>query len=283
MDYIRHIWTKIDTTLLLTWGGQVLAALLIFFVGRFIARLISKTLTKIMHGRGLDDMLVGFLSSILYAILLIAVVIAALGQLGVTTTPLVAILGAAGLAVGFALQGSLSNFAAGIMLIVFRPFRAGDFVDAGGIMGTIKEVGIFHTILNTPDNRRIIVPNSQVTGGTITNFSAYDTRRIDLLICVDYKDDLRLARNTIDEVLRANQKILKDPEPVILLMELGESSIDFAVRPWVKSADYWVVRGELLEQIKVALESAGCSIPFPQRDVHLHQIEGSIGQSSKAV
>jgi len=263
----------VDTALILSWAWKVVAALLIFVIGRWIARAVVNTLKRVMEKRGLDPMLVGFLGGILNAILLIAVIIAAVGQLGVQTTPLVAVLGAAGLAVGLALQGSLANFASGVMLVLFRPFSKGHFVDAGGIAGTVDEVGIFTTILNTPDNRRIIVPNGQITGSTITNFSAYDTRRIDLTIGVDYSDDLKLARATIEKVLQAHPAVLDDPEYTILVMDLADSSVNFAVRPWVKSDDYWVARSELLEQIKSALEAADCSIPFPQRDVHLHNVE----------
>jgi len=225
-----------------------------------------------MTRRNLDPVLVNFLGSILNAILLVAVVIAAIGQLGVQTTPLVAVLGAAGLAVGLALQGSLSNFASGVMLVLFRPFTKGDFVEAGGTSGSVNEVGMFNTTLTTPDNRRVIVPNNQITTAVITNFSANPTRRIDLLIGVDYGDDLRVARATLERVLQQHPKVLKDPAPAVLLMDLADSSVNFAVRPWVNTADYWVVRNELLEQLKAELETAGCSIPFPQRDVHLHQV-----------
>lgn len=273
MEQIMETLRGVDTALILSWAWKVVAALLIFVIGRWIARAVVNTLKRVMEKRGLDPMLVGFLGGILNAILLIAVIIAAVGQLGVQTTPLVAVLGAAGLAVGLALQGSLANFASGVMLVLFRPFSKGHFVDAGGIAGTVDEVGIFTTILNTPDNRRIIVPNGQITGSTITNFSAYDTRRIDLTIGVDYSDDLKLARATIEKVLQAHPAVLDDPEYTILVMDLADSSVNFAVRPWVKSDDYWVARSELLEQIKSALEAADCSIPFPQRDVHLHNVE----------
>jgi len=199
-------------------------------------------------------------------------VIAAIGQLGVQTTPLVAVLGAAGLAVGLALQGSLSNFASGVMLVLFRPFTKGDFVEAGGTSGSVNEVGMFNTTLTTPDNRRVIVPNNQITSSVITNFSANATRRIDLLIGVDYSNDLKVARATMEKVVKAHPKVLEEPAPAVLLMELADSSVNFAVRPWVATPDFWVVRNELLEQIKAELEAAGCSIPFPQRDVHLHQV-----------
>jgi small conductance mechanosensitive channel len=273
MDAITDYLNTIETADLLAWGWKILAALLIFIIGRWIAKAVRGVIRKTMQSRGIDPMLANFLASILYAILLVAVIIAAVGQLGIQTTPLVAVLGAAGLAVGLALQNSLGNFASGVMLVFFRPFTKGDFVEAGGTSGTVMEVGIFNTVLNTPDNRRIIVPNGQITSDSITNYSAYDTRRIDLTIGVGYGDDLKLARDTIEKTITAHENVLDDPEPAILLMELGDSSVNFAVRPWVKASDYWVVRSELLESIKVELEAAGCEIPFPQRDVHLYRTD----------
>jgi len=272
MDAITEFFQNIDTATLLAWGWKVVAALLIFVIGRWVAKLVTSALRRMMGSRGLDPMLVAFLGAILYAILIVAVVIAAVGQLGIQTTPLVAVLGAAGLAVGLALQNSLGNFASGVMLVLFRPFSKGDFVEAGGTAGTVDEVGIFTTVLNTPDNRRIIVPNGQITNDTITNYSAYDTRRIDLVIGVGYDDDLKVARAEIEKVLEAHAKVLEDPAPAVMLLDLADSSVNFAVRPWVASSDYWVVRGELMEQIKDALSEAGCSIPFPQRDIYVHQI-----------
>jgi len=271
MDTINQYFRDIDPSTLIAWGWKILAALLIFIIGRWVAKLIRRSVSKLMTARGLDPMLVAFLSAILYAILLVAVVIAAVGQLGIQTTPLVAVLGAAGLAVGLALQSSLGNFASGVMLVLFRPFTKSDYVEAGGTSGTVEEVGIFNTVLNTPDNRRVIVPNGQITSDTITNYSAHDTRRIDLIIGVDYSDDLKVARAALEKTLEQHDKVLADPAPVVWVMELADSSVNFAVRPWVATADYWQVRNELLEQIKSDLEAAGCSIPFPQRDVHLHQ------------
>ncbi|MDT8409512.1 MAG: mechanosensitive ion channel [Wenzhouxiangellaceae bacterium] len=272
MDSIVDYLNDLDGATLMAWAWQLFAALLIFVIGRWIAKFATGALKRMMSGRGLDEMLVNFLGAIVYAVLLLAVIIAAIGQLGVQTTPLIAVLGAAGLAVGLALQNSLGNFASGVMLIFFRPFTKGHFIDAGGTMGTVREVGIFNTILDTPDNRRIIVPNGQITSDAITNFSAYETRRIDMIIGVDYGDDLKAARKAIEKVIAGHEKVLDEPESVIMLMELADSSVNFAVRPWVQSSDYWVVRGELMEQIKSELEATGCSIPFPQRDVHLHEV-----------
>ena len=273
MDAITEYLNNLDTATVLAWAWKALAAPLIFVIGRWVAKAVSAVLARVMRKRGIDDMLANFLSAILYAILLVAVIIAAVGQLGIQTTPLVAVLGAAGLAVGLALQNSLGNFASGVMLVLFRPFTKGDFVEAGGTSGTVDEVGIFTTVLNTPDNRRVIVPNGQITNDTITNYSAYEKRRIDLIIGVGYGDDLKLARDTIEKTITAHDKVLADPEPAILVMELADSSVNFAVRPWVLASDYWVVRSELLESIKNDLEAAGCEIPFPQRDVHLHRTD----------
>ncbi len=273
MDAVIEYFSNLDTATLLGWAWKLVAALLIFFIGRIVAKLISGFLANLMRKRGIDDMLANFLSVVLYAILLVAVIIAAISQLGIQTTPLIAVLGAAGLAVGLALQNSLGNLAAGVMLVLFRPFTKGDYVEAGGTSGTVTEVGLFQSVLNTPDNRRVIVPNGQITSDNITNYSAYDTRRIDLIIGVGYGDDLKVARSTIEKVLGDHDKVLDEPAPVIWVMELGDSSVNFAVRPWVQAADYWGVRSELLESLKVELEAAGCEIPFPQRDVHLHQVD----------
>jgi len=278
MEAIQQYIENIDMATIFAWGWKILAALLIFIIGRWVAKLVRRSVSKLMAARGLDPMLVAFLAAILYSILLVAVVIAAIGQLGIQTTPLIAVLGAAGLAVGLALQNSLGNFASGVMLVLFRPFTKGDFVEAGGTSGTVDEVGIFTTMLNTPDNRRVIVPNGQITNDTITNYSAHDTRRIDLIIGVDYGDDLKSARATIEKTIKAHDKVFEDPAPIVWVLELADSSVNFAVRPWVASADYWQVRNELLEQLKTELEAAGCSIPFPQRDVHLHEV----GKSSEA-
>ncbi len=273
MNAVTEYLNNLDTATMLAWGWKALAALLIFVIGRWVAKAVSSFLARLMRKRGIDNMLANFLSAILYTILLVAVIIAAVGQLGIQTTPLVAVLGAAGLAVGLALQNSLGNFASGVMLVLFRPFSKGDFVEAGGTSGTVDEVGIFTTVLNTPDNRRVIVPNGQITNDTITNYSAYEKRRIDLIIGVGYGDDLKLARDTIEKTIAGHDKVLDDPESAILVMDLGDSSVNFAVRPWVLASDYWVVRSELLESIKVDLEAAGCEIPFPQRDIHLYRTD----------
>jgi small conductance mechanosensitive channel len=257
---------------LIALGTRLLGAVLIFLIGRWIGKRIVKTVSKGMEKRGMDALLVTFVGNILGVLLLVVVIMIALGHLGIQVTPLIAVLGGMALAVGLALQSSLSNFASGIMLVILRPFTRGHFVEAGGVSGTVTSVGIFNTQLQTPDNRLVIVGNSAITGNPITNYSAFDTRRIDMVIGVAYDDDLKLAQSVIQRVVESHDKVLKDPEPAILLSELGESSVDFAVRPWVLTPDYWTTRSDLLKSLKTELEAAGCSIPFPQRDVHHHNV-----------
>lgn len=253
------------------WGINIVLAIAIFVVGRWLANLIVRGLKRVMRKASMEEVLIGFLSSILKVVLLVVIVIAALEQLGVNTTSLLAVFAAAGLAVGLALKDSLTNFASGVMLIIFKPFKVGDFVEAAGISGVVEVIRIFNTQLRTGDNREIIVPNSQIYGGIITNFSAREQRRIDLVIGIGYDDDIKAAKQTLESILQTEERILKDPAPVILVSELGESSVDLAVRPWVNSADYWNVRSDLLETIKNEFDAKGISIPYPQRDLHMHQ------------
>lgn len=252
------------------WGIKIVLALFIYVLGKWIARRITKILTKLMNRADMDPTLVSFLGNIAYAFLLAVVVLAALDKLGVPVTSALAILGAAGLAIGLALKDSLGNFASGVMLVLFRPFKQGDFVEAGGVSGSVKEVRIFSTILTTPDNKEVIIPNGQVGASAITNYSANDQRRVDLTFGVGYDDDLKVARKVLTELATNHPLVLEDPAPVIMVVNLGDSSVDFAVRPWARTADYWTVYSDLLEQGKVALEEAGCSIPYPQSDMHLH-------------
>ena len=254
---------------LVPWSIKIITALLIFVIGRWFARLLVRLSRNLMRKSQLDQMLIDFIGNILYALLLIVVVLAALDQLGVKTTSALALLGAAGLAIGLSLQNSLSNFAAGVMLIVFRPFKTGDYVEAAGIGGIVETITIFTTIMRTGDNREVIVPNGQIYSGTITNYSARDTRRIDMVFSIGYDDNIKLAKSLIETALTQETRILPDPAPVIMVMELGASSVDLAVRPWVKSSDYWVVRSDLLENIKAAFDANGISIPYPQQDVHI--------------
>jgi len=255
--------------LLLTWAGRLAAAIAIFFVGLLLTRVATKTLRRALERVGVDVTLRHFLGNLTYVVLFVLVALTAVGALGVPTTNFLAILGAAGLAVGLALKDSLSNFSSGVMLVLFRPFRVGDYIDAAGVAGTVSSIGIFATLVKTPDNRVITVPNSFIYSGVITNFTAESTRRIDLVIGVSYDDDLKAARETIMDVLHAEERVLKEPEPVVLVDELADSSVNIIVRPWVERVNYLAVRGALLERIKVALEERGLSIPFPQRDVHV--------------
>lgn len=255
--------------MLLPWSMRILGAIAIFVLGRWLAKALSRALRRLMDKGGIDVALAGFLGNIAYAAMLALVIIAALDTLGVATTSVIAIFGAAGLAVGLALQGSLSNFAAGVMLMIFRPFKAGDFVTAGGVDGVVEQVRVFNTLIRTSDNREITVPNKHILDDNITNFTARDTRRIDLVMGIGYDDDIRKAKEIIEKVLQEESRVLSDPAPVIMVLELADSSVNIAVRPWSKTSDYWAVRGDLLHQMKVQLEAAGLSIPYPQRDVHV--------------
>jgi small conductance mechanosensitive channel len=253
------------------WGTKVVMALLVFLIGRWLAKVLTRALQKLMTKGQVDPMLVSFLGNIAHAAMLAVVVLAALEQLGVNTTSALAILGAAGLAVGLALKDSLTSFAAGVMLIIFRPFKLGDFVEAGGEAGVVEDIRIFHCVFKSGDNREITMPNAQIYGGTIVNYSARETRRIDLVIGIGYNDDIKKARNLIKQLLDSDDTVLKDPEPTIMLLELGESSVDLAVRPWVKTEDYWTTRAALLERIKTTFDLEGVNIPYPQRDIHMIQ------------
>lgn len=253
----------------LKFGLKLLAALAVFVIGRWLAKFLANMLRKILRRAEADETLIRFLGNLAYAILLTLVILAALSQLGVQTTSFLAMLGAAGLAIGLALQGSLSNFAAGIMIILFRPYRVGDYVEAGGTSGTVDEVQIFNTVMNTPDNKRVIVPNAQITSDTIVNYSINDRRRIDMVFGVSYADDMRKVREIIEEVLAAENRILSEPAPTIGVLELADSSVNFAVRPWVNTADFWPVKFALQEAMKRRFDDVGISIPFPQRDVHV--------------
>ena len=234
--------------------------------------MIRSTIRKQLTKRKVDPTLVSFGSNILYYVLMIAVVIAAIQQVGFQTTSLVAIVGAAGLAVGLALQGSLSNFASGVLIIMFRPFQVGDVIDAAGEVGSVQEIGILMTHMTSGDNKKIMIPNSSIMGGTITNITAHDTRRIDMSVGVGYSDDLDKVENIILEVLKADERVLADPEPLVKVAELADSSVNFNVRPWVKKEDYWGVFYDFQKTIKQRLDKEGVSIPFPQQDVYMHQV-----------
>ncbi|MBM4102502.1 MAG: mechanosensitive ion channel [Planctomycetes bacterium] len=248
---------------------NVTMAAIIFFVGRWIAKILSDLIEKALHHARMDATLGKFIRNLTYFAMLAFVAIAALSRLGVQTTSAVAAIGAAGLAVGLALQGSLSNFAAGVLLIIFKPFKVGDFVETAGAKGTVQEIQIFNTVLHSPDNVRIVIPNAQVTGSNIINYTANDKRRVDLVIGVSYGDDLSKVKQVILSVLLADSRVLRSPEPAVAVSALAESSVNLVVRPWVKSEDYWPVYFDLTEKIKVELEANGITIPFPQRDIHI--------------
>jgi len=273
---VKDFITNLDINALISdyaipWGLNIFFALLIFIIGKIVVSIIISVLKKVLRRTKMDDILLNFVTSILKTILILFVVIASLNQLGIDTTSLIALLGAAGLAIGLALQGSLQNFAAGVMLLIFRPFKAGDFVEAGGVAGIVESISIFTTIMRTGDNKEVIVPNGTIYGGSITNYSARDTRRIDLVFGIGYDDSIKDAKVIMENIINADPRILKDPETQIAVSELADSSVNFVVRPWVKSEDFWAVKFDLTEKIKLAFDEQGISIPYPQMDVHLNK------------
>jgi small conductance mechanosensitive channel len=268
VDFINKILAYLTNFLAAYWL-KIVGAVIILVVGRWLAKVISKLVGKAMIKAKVDPTLTSFVQHICEIAILVYVVIAALNKLGVETGSFAVVIGAAGLAIGFALQGSLANFAAGVMMIIFKPFKVGDFIEAAGKMGTVKEIQIFNTIINSPDNVKIIIPNGQVTGGNIMNYTVNGTRRIDLVIGVSYEDDLKKAQQVIKEIITSDNRILLEPAYTIAVSELGDSSVNFVVRPWVKATDYWSVRFDLIEKIKLALDKNGITIPFPQRDIHI--------------
>ena len=251
------------------YGLNIVMAALILIFGRVLSKISSKILGKVLSKTKMDATVSKFVTNVTYIAIMTFVVIAALGKLGIQTASFIAVIGSAGLAIGLALQGSLSNFAAGVLMMIFKPFKVGDFIEAGGALGTVKEIQIFNTILSSPDNVRVIVPNAQVTGGNIKNYTVNGTRRVDLVVGVSYEDDLKKAKDVIEAVLAADERILKDPPMTVAVSELGDSSVNFVVRPWVKAADYWDVYFDVTTKVKLALDKNGISIPYPQRDVHI--------------
>lgn len=265
---ITDFVTNPDTILYIL--TQILTALAIYWIGKKIAKFLVSLITKGLEKSNAAPMLVNFVKNISYFLLMTVVIISALTELGVKTASLLGILAAAGLAIGLALKDSLSNIASGVMIVIFRPFRIGDFVEVAGHAGSVEEIKIFNTVLKTADNKQIIIPNGQITSGSIVNYSANETRRIDMVIGVSYDDDLKLARNIILEIMQKHPLILEEPQPTAAVNALADSSVNFNVRPWVKTGDYWTVHADLLEDFKTKLEAAGCSIPYPQTDVHIH-------------
>ncbi len=265
--------SELISTHVIPWGINIVFALAIFFIGKAIVKILVKLLRTMLTKSRMDEILINFVASIVNGILLLFIIVAALDQLGVDTTSLIAVLGAAGLAIGLSLQGSLQNFAAGVMLIVFRPFKNGDFVEAGGTTGIVEKINIFSTIMRTGDNREVIVPNGSIYSGSITNYSARQTRRVDMVFGIGYDDDIKAAKEIIQGILEADERILKEPEPLVAVGELADSSVNFNVRPWVKTADYWSVYFDLNERIKLAFDERCISIPYPQMDVHMDKGE----------
>ena len=258
-------------TLGMEYGIKILGALAILIIGMWVAKQLKKGITKVMEKRNVDPTLISFSVSMLYVVMQVFVIVAALEKLHIKTTSFVAILGAAGLAIGLALQGSLANFAAGVLMIIFKPFKVGDFVEAGGTMGSVVEISIFTTIINTMDNKKTIVPNAKLMGDNITNYSANNTRRVDLTAGISYGDDIDKARAAIQAAIAEVDGILESPAPDILVSEMADSSVNFAVRPWCKPIDYWGVYFGVTEAIKKKFDAEGICIPFPQRDVHMYE------------
>ena len=250
------------------YGTNILFALAIFIIGKKIAQFLQNLLAKSLDKANTDKTLTEFLTSVSYGIMLVIIVLAALGQLGVDTTSFIAILGAAGLAIGLAFSSALSNIGAGVMIIFFRPFKIGDFIEAGGTVGVVEEINIFNTILKTGDNKVIIAGNSNMISGNITNYSIKDTRRVDFVFGIGYDDDLKLAKQTLTDIINEDQRVLQDPAPFVAVSELADSSVNFVVRAWVNSADYWGVKFDTTEKVKLIFDEKGISIPYPQMDIH---------------
>ncbi|MBU1986374.1 MAG: mechanosensitive ion channel [Proteobacteria bacterium] len=269
--YIPAQYLQLAKDWLLNNGIGLLMAIAIFILGRWLARWFATLGQKALLKGGVEYTLAQFLNKLIYYALLTTVIVAAADQLGIKTTSFIAILGAAGLAIALALKDSLANFASGLMLIMFRPFKVGDVITASGVTGTVRDIDIFSTIILTGDNQKIIVPNSGITSGIITNINAESTRRIDLTIGIGYQDDSNQAKEVLFELLQADKRILTDPAPQIAIAELAESSIQIVVRPWVQTSDYWDVRFDLTEKIKISFDEKGISFPYPQRDVHIYQ------------
>ena len=263
---LQRIWELVTI-----YGIKVLAAIVIFIVGRWIAKGFRKLVTNVMGRRKVDPTITGFVGNLTYVLLLTFFVVAALGQLGIQTTSFIAILGAAGLAIGLALQGSLANFAAGFLMIIFRPFKVGDLIEGAGTTGTVEEIQIFTTMLKTPDNKTVIVPNSKMTADNIVNYTAKGTRRVDMVVGIGYESDIDKAREIMEELAANDDRVLKEPAPTVAVVELADNSVNFVFRPWVNASDYWSVWFDLTEKVKKRFDEAEISIPYPQRDVHVYQ------------
>jgi len=265
-------WLTNNSDLFIQYGVNIISAIIILFIGNMIVKAVANSVAKVLESKKMDKAVVQFIHGLVRYLLFVIVLIAALGRLGVQTASVVAVIGAAGLAIGLALQGSLSNFAAGVLIVAFRPFKSGDYVEVGGVAGSVEAIQIFQTVLKTPDNKMVVVPNSSVIGGPITNYSRHETRRVDMVIGVSYKSDLKKTKQVLRETLEKDPRILKDPDITIGVHTLADSSVNFVVRPWVKTADYWPVYFDNMQAIKEALDANGIEIPFPQMDVHLNKM-----------
>ncbi|EOU2464576.1 small-conductance mechanosensitive channel MscS [Vibrio cidicii] len=265
-------WLTNNSDLFIQYGVNIISAIIILFIGNMIVKAVANSVAKVLESKQMDKAVVQFIHGLVRYLLFVIVLIAALGRLGVQTASVVAVIGAAGLAIGLALQGSLSNFAAGVLIVAFRPFKSGDYVEVGGVAGSVEAIQIFQTVLKTPDNKMVVVPNSSVIGGPITNYSRHETRRVDMVIGVSYKSDLKKTKQVLRETLEKDPRILKDPDITIGVHTLADSSVNFVVRPWVKTSDYWPVYFDNMQAIKEALDANGIEIPFPQMDVHLNKM-----------
>jgi small conductance mechanosensitive channel len=268
IDQVSQLWAQVQDIVVI-WGLKVIAAIAIFIIGRWIAMGVRKGVHRVMEKTATDPIIVGFVGSISYIALLAFVIIAALGQLGIQTTSFIAILGAAGLAIGLALQGSLANFAAGFLMIMFRPFRVGDFIEGAGVAGVVESIQIFTTTMKTGDNKTIIIPNAKLSGDNIINYSAKPTRRVDMTVGVAYDADLSNVRDVLKDIISKESRIHADPEPLIAVAELADSSVNLVVRVWTDTGDYWAVMFAMNETIKNRFGAEGIGIPFPQRDLHI--------------
>ncbi|MEO9493823.1 MAG: small-conductance mechanosensitive channel MscS [Vibrio splendidus] len=275
VDGLSHAeqWLTNNSDLFIQYGVNIISALIILFIGNLIVKAVANSVSKVLQKKKMDRAVVEFVHGLVRYLLFVIVLIAALGRLGVQTASVVAVIGAAGLAVGLALQGSLSNFAAGVLIVAFRPFKSGDYVEIGGVAGSVDSIQIFQTVLTTPDNKMVVVPNGSVIGSPITNYSRHDTRRIDLMIGVSYNADLQKTKALLTKICESDERVLKDPGVQVGVHTLADSSVNFVVRPWVSTAEYWNVYFDLMQAIKEGLDNEGIEIPFPQMDVHMNKVE----------
>ncbi|MEZ8369957.1 small-conductance mechanosensitive channel MscS [Vibrio splendidus] len=275
VDGLSHAeqWLTNNSDMFIQYGVNIISALIILFIGNLIVKAVANSVSKVLQKKKMDRAVVEFVHGLVRYLLFVIVLIAALGRLGVQTASVVAVIGAAGLAVGLALQGSLSNFAAGVLIVAFRPFKSGDYVEIGGVAGSVDSIQIFQTVLTTPDNKMVVVPNGSVIGSPITNYSRHDTRRIDLMIGVSYNADLQKTKALLTKICESDERVLKEPGVQVGVHTLADSSVNFVVRPWVSTADYWNVYFDLMQAIKEGLDNEGIEIPFPQMDVHMNKVE----------